>query len=317
MAEHPKNRRTSHDMLRCIQIDGVDAFIQNSTLAGGSIWSKIDITVAMHLCQDIVMHPFFQDKTNLHALYATDDDKRQFDNETVQRGNFNHNIANTLMRFPSFRTSAMGLDLDFLCTSFDGVNTPGLFGLVLGGEPWLQTLMKKHQRSLAELISQMYDTHDDYMQMFKLSKPMQNFILGIESQYQQNTGKTFELMTSPSGNEPFSPEHCADFAVHQIEVLSLQHIQHAMAEELENYYVGFPKPDIELFVNSIEALNAFYPDHAMRISNTLHDKSKRLLLPTAANEFVTMLANRIEIESLDLMFEPNDVEPQSAQAQMY
>lgn len=315
MTSNQKKTKSRAELITALRSMGADHFIENSCLVGETLWSQSDVISAINYVHTLATHPFFQDKENFKSYHGVSE-LVDCDDINMIRGHTSSNIANTLMAVPAFLESPMAFDFDFLNQSFDGVNTPGMFGMMFGGDKWFVTLQHKHGLNFAEIMSKLYTPPASSEPMFGLSKQMTDFITNIDHYFELTTKRPLTLFASLDYADNPRIKTPIEFVSHQLEALSVLHVAYSINDELHNYSALATKPDSAFFIESIEALKAFHPNEKEKIHQQLISKSENLLLPEdirlhiihSQNEF--LLSNALSsIENVEF--------PESTPAQFY
>lgn len=288
-----KQTKTIVDLIPALK--DADQFIENSCLKGCDYWSQSDVIVALNYSHEFALHPFFQDPSN-YPLFKEIGERCMYNHISELRGQNGINIANTLMTIEPFRKTKTALDLDFLTYSFDGVNTPGMFAMVLAEPEWFLSVQHKNNIGFAELLNKIYKAPISDDSLFVLSFSLSKFLLDIEDIFEFQTKRALQLFASfeyVNNDQIKSP---IDFVKHQIEVLSVLNITEKLSNELhDNFQVSVSKPDVDFFVESIEALKAFNPLIKNDIINVLLEYSEKFLLPDDAKIYITHSKNELEL----------------------
>lgn len=315
MTTNKKKPKTAADVVKFVSAHGPDAFLQQSFLMGGEEWTLPDVLVSLHNCHEVATCEFFQQHANLDKLtdvygYLS------IESDVDIRGMPGKTIANTLMTIPAFRRTPMALDYAFLNRSFDGYNTPGIFGLCMCDDQWLADMKMKHQKNFAQILSDLYVQDEVYSGKFKTCKKLSEFINSISDLFEPLTSDGIELLAGPavhSASEELDP---VQFVQYQFEVVSTCYIAQQLDAELKSSAAFPPEVQHDLLFESIEAILAFNPARAHEIRKQIIKCSNELRLPPEIYEFVLRQSNHMELANIG--FNPVDdlleVEPNTTPA---
>lgn len=253
---------------------GVDAYIEQSIKAG----DLTEVIVGVLSERSFQTAAFFQDRKNLqylHGLNFTAVSKRPEE----CWGHPSHNIANALAVSKAFRSTPMALDLDFLNTSFDGINTPGMFCLVSSDDDWLAAFKQKHSLSFAQVLSALYMPHIKLglsNAKFVLSKPLADFLNNFDHHFIGDYQKDIQLRAAPELGQS-----ALNFVRQQLDAACAAHVLQLLMEQMDDYTdnVCMQNIDSELLVESVQAIRVFAPEEKHQIDEVIERSINELVLP--------------------------------------